>query len=98
MTRAPSSAAGRFALLALLLAPGALTPQAGAAQSLLSAGGLGIPVDPLDARARALGGVAIGLTGGQLLPSDPVSAADLLVPSVTITIANAWVDVDEGGN
>ena len=92
MRRAGSARAVWLALVALLIAPGV-----GSAQSLLSAGGLGIPVDPLDARARALGGVAIGLTGGQLLPSDPVSAADLLVPSVAITLANAWVDVDEGG-
>jgi hypothetical protein len=72
-------------------------PASATAQSLLSAGGLGIPVDPLDARARAIGGVAVGLPGGQLLPTDPVAAADLTVPSVTITLANAWVDVDQGG-
>jgi hypothetical protein len=84
----------RAAALAALFA--ALAPAAASAQSLLSAGGLGIPIDPLDARARALGGVSIGLTGGQLLPTDPVAAADLAVPSVTITFANAWVDVEEG--
>ena len=73
-----------------------LLPVAASGQSLLSAGGLGIPVDPLDARSRALGGAGIGLMGGQLLPADPVAAADLRVPSVTITLANAWVDVEEG--
>jgi hypothetical protein len=71
-------------------------PSAAWGQSLLSAGGLGIPVEPLDARARALGGVGIGLMGGQLLPTDPVAAAELNVPSVAITLANAWVDVEEG--
>jgi hypothetical protein len=34
--------------------------------------------------------------GGQLLPQDPVAAADLNVPSVAITLANSWVDVEEG--
>jgi hypothetical protein len=84
----------RATALAALFA--VLAPAAASAQSLLSAGGLGTPIDPLDARARALGGVSIGLTGGQLLPTDPVAAADLAVPSVTITFANAWVDVEEG--
>jgi hypothetical protein len=81
----------------LALVVGMLAPAGASAQSLLSAGGLGIPVDPLDARARAIGGVAVGLPGGQLLPTDPVAAADLTVPSVTITLANAWVDVDQAG-
>ena len=85
------SSRSAWAFLATLLLPAAAS-----GQSLLSAGGLGVPVDPLDARARALGGVGIGLMGGQLLPADPVSAADLNVPSVTITLANAWVDVEEG--
>ena len=33
------------------------------AQSLFSAAGLGLPVDPLDGRTRALGNVGVGLLG-----------------------------------
>jgi hypothetical protein len=80
------------AALAVLLAPGAA-----AAQSLLSAGGLGIPVDPLDARALALGGVSLGLFGSGVHPADPVAAADLLLPAVAVTMSNAWIDVSEAG-
>jgi hypothetical protein len=74
-----------------------LMPGAAVGQSLLSAGGLGFPVDPLDARARALGAVGVGLFGSGVLPTDPVAAADLTRPSVTFTMSNAWVDVDEAG-
>src|SRR5690606_8539177 len=36
-------------------------PQALPAQSLFSTRGLGVPIEPLDARARALGGIGVGL-------------------------------------
>jgi hypothetical protein len=44
--------------LALLAAP-----VSASAQSLFSARGLGVPIDPLDGRARALGGIGVGLPG-----------------------------------
>lgn len=93
---------GRAAAAAISLAPAlacalALAPAAAGGQSLLSAGGLGVPVDPLDARARALGGVPVGLFGAAVQPSDPAAAADLTIPAVTVTLANSWVDVSEGG-
>lgn len=44
------------AILALLA-----TSAPAAAQSLFSTGGLGVPVAPLDARSRALGGIGVGL-------------------------------------
>lgn len=47
------------------------------AQSLLSANGLGLPTPPLDARARALGGVATGLFGFDLSLSNPADVADV---------------------
>jgi len=48
----------RALVLLLLLAPATTS-----AQSLFSARGLGVPIDPIDARARALGGIGVGLIG-----------------------------------
>jgi hypothetical protein len=45
------------------------------AQTLLSAGGLGVPSGAADAQTRAMGGVGIGLRGAHFVPSDPASAA-----------------------
>lgn len=56
-------------LLALLL----LAPLPGSAQSLFAARGLGVPVDPVDGRARSLGGIGVGLLGlnpSQLNPAE----------------------------
>ena len=49
------------ALLVLIAALASASPAA--AQSLFSTGGLGVPLAPLDARARALGGIGVGLPG-----------------------------------
>ena len=53
------------------------------AQSLVARAGLGLPVEPLDARSRAMGGVGIGLSGAYLLATDPAAATGLVLPSVT---------------
>lgn len=66
------------------------TPLAG--QSLFSGAGLGLPTDAVDARARALGNVGIGLWGTGILPSDPAAAAPLAVPTATFTAQPSWVD------
>jgi hypothetical protein len=86
----------RSVIVGLVAAAALIAPAPLLAQSLLNAGGLGIPIEPLDARSRALGGVAVGLAGGGLLPTDPAAAADLLVPSVTLTLANSWVEFTQG--
>ncbi len=74
-----------FVLLLLFLAapwnPGPLE-----AQSLLGAGGLGVPVDPMDARARAMGSGGPGLFGWHLSPHDPGAGAGMNLPSVTATL------------
>jgi len=44
--------------LALVFAPVSVS-----AQSLFAARGLGVPIDPLDGRSRALGGIGVGLLG-----------------------------------
>jgi hypothetical protein len=86
----------RFVIVGLIAVASLAAPSTTLAQSLLNAGGLGVPIEPLDARSRALGGVAVGLAGGGLLPTDPAAAADLLVPSVTLTLANSWVEFTQG--
>lgn len=79
----------RAALLSALLlaAPG---PVLG--QSLFSAAGLGSPVEPLDGRTRALGGVGIGLRGALVLGSDPAAAAFYQMPSAFVTAQPSWVE------
>lgn len=79
----PIAGAGA-ALLALTL--GSLSPFPAGAQSVLSAGGLGVPTDPLGARARALGSVGIGLSRGTVLPTDPAAAVGVPLPTVTGTL------------
>jgi hypothetical protein len=87
-----------FFVLALMAAK----PAIGGAQSILSAAGLGIPVDAVDARSRALGGVGIGLQGPSILPGDPAAAARLLLGTVVMTARPSWVsygrsDTNESG-
>ena len=59
---------------ALVAAPSQLE-----AQSLVARAGLGLPVEPLDARSRAMGGAGIGLSGAYLLATDPAAAAGLVL-------------------
>lgn len=54
-------------------------------QSLLATGGLGVPVESLDARARALGSVGVGLSGVSLSVRDPASFGGAVLPTVTAT-------------
>jgi hypothetical protein len=74
-------------LLLALVAPGSV-----AGQSLFSAVGLGFPMEPLDARSIALGGVGVGLRGATILGTDPASAARILVPVAVMTAQPSWVD------
>lgn len=83
----------RSLLLAALVAAPAV-PGPAAAQSLLNSGGLGYPLDAVDSRSRALGGLGIGLFGAAVLPTDPAAAADLLVPEVTFTMQHSWIDLE----
>ncbi|MBI4539650.1 MAG: hypothetical protein HY704_09120 [Gemmatimonadetes bacterium] len=57
-----------------------------AAQSLFGAGGLGMLLEPTDARARSLGGLGVGLSGTMLLPADPSSAIGFALPFVTASL------------
>ena len=80
------SALARSIVAACLALLAIAAPPALAGQSLLGTQGLGIPLEPLDGRARAMGSVGIGLFGGGVLPTDPARAIDLTVPTVSITI------------
>jgi hypothetical protein len=69
-----------------------------AAQSLFNSAGLGLPIEPLDARARSLGNVGIGLWGSALLPSDPGAAATFFAPTAVIVGQPSWVDYSRVGS
>jgi hypothetical protein len=77
-------------LILALMALAGPVPVSG--QSLMNAAGLGFPVGPGDARARALGGVALGLRGATILGTDPSAAAQLALPTVIMTAQPSWVD------
>jgi hypothetical protein len=77
-------------LLGLVLAPGAM------AQSLFSAGGLGLPGSVPDARARMLGGVEMGLPGLHASRTDPASASALVLAGISLSMESS-VESLEGG-
>lgn len=76
----------RAVLFSLLAFPGGVL----SGQSVLGTQGLGVPLEPMDARARALGGVGTGLFGGTLSPLDPASAVGLLLPTLNLTLQPYW--------
>jgi hypothetical protein len=80
--------------IVIFVAAAALWPSSAQGQSLLNAAGLGFPSLSVDARARALGGVGIGLRGGSLAASDPAAAAYFGLPTVMMTAQPSWVTVD----
>ncbi|MBT8397598.1 MAG: hypothetical protein HKO65_12300, partial [Gemmatimonadetes bacterium] len=65
-------------------------------QSLFGSQGLGMPMDPMGARARALGTLGVGLPGPALTPVDVASAARIFLPTAQITLQPQWVDVSFG--
>jgi len=76
------------ALLALTL------PGTASAQSFLGARGLGVPVGALGARAAALGNLGIGLAGVEVSAGDPATWANLVWPTVSISMQPAWGEFD----
>lgn len=72
---------GIWLVLALVvMAMGGATPAA--AQSLLVTRGLGLPVDPQDARARGLGGVGLGLPEIEISWANPAAMIGLQAPGM----------------
>lgn len=80
-----------LALLGLILLSNSL-----AGQSLFGSQGLGMPTEPLNARARGLGSVGVGLLGPTLSPTDLAAAAKILIPSVQFSLQPHWVDGELG--
>jgi len=80
--------------IVIVAATAAFWPSSALGQSLFNAAGLGFPSLSVDARARALGGVGIGLRGGTLAASDPAAPAYFGLPTVVMTAQPSWVTVD----
>jgi len=79
---------------ALLLAALAATPAG--AQSLLSAYSLGYPLEPIDARGRALGGIAAGFQGPHFSLVNPAALSGLPVAGVSVTLQSDAFTPDGG--
>jgi hypothetical protein len=50
-----------------------------------SAGALGAPTQSVDARARMLGGITVGMKSVHWTPTDPAGAADFILPTIAAT-------------
>jgi hypothetical protein len=70
--------------LAALAAVAAGSAAPAHAQSLFASRGLGYPSQPLEGRARALGGVALGLPGYNLSLVNPAGAAGVPAPALLV--------------
>jgi hypothetical protein len=85
----------------LLLLAGALVSGAAArpaaAQSILARTGLGFASEPLDARARALGGVGLGLPEANLSLVNPAGIVALPAPALHVTYQADRFSNDIGG-
>ena len=70
------------------------------AQSLFATRGLGLPMAPLDARARALGGIGVGLIGFDMSHGNPAAIAGLgrrgIVASMQPGSASPSIDGETG--
>jgi long-subunit fatty acid transport protein len=84
--------------LCFLLAVGGVTFTApAAAQSLLAGQGLGLVAEALDARARGLGGVGLGLPEPGLSMVNPASIAGLQAPALHVTFQPDRYEAEFGG-
>ncbi len=75
----------RFVFLSVLILPSTL-----ASQSVLASSGLGVPLEPLDAIQRALGGVGVTTRAATVLPGSPMAALDVLAPAIAFTAQPHW--------
>jgi hypothetical protein len=79
----------RHLWIAALLLFGLVGPAGG--QSIFNAAGLGVPVEGLDGRARALGNLGIGLPGISLMPTDPAASARIRLSTGVMVSQPSWV-------
>jgi hypothetical protein len=75
-----------FSVLAMILGLAGTA----SAQSLFAVGGLGSPVEGLDARARALGSIGVGLPGYSFYHSDPTGSAGVPAPLLQASMQPTW--------
>ena len=68
-----------------------------AAQSLFNSAGLGVPIEPLDGKARGMGSLGIGLQGSAFTPTDPAALARLQVSTGVMAGQPSWVDFTSDG-
>lgn len=66
------------------------------AQSLFAARGLGLPVVPVDARARALGGIGVGILGVNTSLVNPASISGITRRGITATLQPTTTDITIG--
>jgi hypothetical protein len=66
------------------------------AQSVLASRGLGYPVEPLDARARGLGGVSVGLPEPSFSMINPAAPVGLPAPGFVVTFQPDQYDATVG--
>ncbi|HET7274396.1 MAG TPA: hypothetical protein VFI91_04420 [Longimicrobiaceae bacterium] len=75
----------RCLLLVLVFLGISAGPQVLSAQSLLANGGLGLPVEPIDARGAALGGVGLALPNNYLSWANPAESGGVPAPGLLAT-------------
>lgn len=66
------------------------------AQSLFAARGLGLPVAPVDARARALGGIGVGILGVNTSLVNPASISGITRRGITAALQPTATDITIG--
>jgi len=74
-----------LAVVAAVSLPGTLD-----AQSLLGTRGLGLPIEAMNARARALGSEGVGLMDGNLNATELATATGLLLPTANFSLQPHW--------
>lgn len=65
-------------------------------QSVFNAAGLGVPIEALDGRARALGSMGIGLRGGAFMPTDPAALGRMTISTGVMASQPSWIDSSSG--
>jgi hypothetical protein len=82
----------------LLLLAFSLLAQSASAQSLFGVRGLGVPVDPIDPRGRALGSSGVGLLGLNLSMVNPAELAGIRRRGVVAALQPFYASEELGGN
>lgn len=84
--------------LVFLIGIGPALPAVAAAQAPITSLGLGYPVEPVDARAAALGVTGIGLFGGTFSLRSPADLTEHEYPGFGLSFAGESIDIEGGPN